>query len=144
MSERLINQSVAEWLKAHPNNMVLVTAETPVCEVVKLMLESDTRDAYVMESEHVKGHLGFNKLVNYLFSQERPVHSHRQLFNRIADVSVIDIMDPHYAYCRVNEKVNDVLHRQLQHDVGDLIILDMDDSPVGVVKLTEVVWESLK
>jgi predicted transcriptional regulator len=63
---------------------------------------------------------------------------------RLIEQSVADIMDPHYAYCRPNEQVNAVLHRQLQHDVSDLIVLAADDSPVGVVRLTEVVRESLQ
>lgn len=144
MTERLIEQSVAEWLAQHPAQMVVVTQDTPLVTVVKLMLEHDSRDAYVVEGNRVRGHVGFNKLLNYLFTQERPVHSHRQLFSRIADISVVDIMDPHYAYCRPNEQINAVLHRQLQHDVTDLIVLATDDSPVGVVKLTEVVRESLQ
>jgi len=144
MTERLIEQSVAEWLEQHPARMVLVTQNTALVHAVKLMLDNEARDAYVVEGKRVHGHLSFNKLLNYLFTQERPVHSHRQLFSRIAEISVADIMDPHYAYCRPDEQINAVLHRQLQHDVTDLIVLASDDSPVGVVKLTEVVRESLQ
>lgn len=144
MTERLIEKSVAQWMETHPLRGVLVTPETPLVNVVKLLLDTDSRDAYVIESDRVRGHLGFSKVVSHLFSHERPIHSHRQLFSLIADISVADIMDPHFAYCRQSEQINAVLHRQLQHDVTDLIVLASDDSPVGVVRLTEVVRESLQ
>lgn len=144
MTERLIELSVGQWMKQHPATLVMVTQTTPLADVVKLMLDNQARDAYVVEAQRVHGHIAFNKVVNYLFTQERPVHSHRQLFSRIADITVADIMDPHFAYCREDEQINAVLHRQLQHDVTDLIVLASDDSPLGVVKLTEVVRESLQ
>jgi hypothetical protein len=53
-------------------------------------------------------------------------------------------MDPHYAYCRENEVLSDVLHRQLESDIDDLIVLSSDNMLCGVVVLNELVRESLK
>lgn len=143
MTEQIIDLSVSEWLTRHPNPMVLVEPDTPLLEIVKLLLEVDSRDAYVVDKGRVKGHLAINKLVNHLFTQDRPVHSHRQLFARVAAASAAELMDPHFAYCREDERINQILHRQLQCDVSDLIVLASDNTPKGVVKLTQVVRESL-
>jgi predicted transcriptional regulator len=144
MSERIIEQSVGEWLQEHPTEMVLVAPDMPLLEIVRALLNKDARDAYVVENERVLGHLGFNNLVNHLFTQERPVHSHRQLFARVALPNAAELMDPHFAYCREDERINRILHRQLQCDVSDLVVLASDNTPIGVIKLTEVVRESLQ
>jgi predicted transcriptional regulator len=144
MSERIIELTVAEWLQAHPNALVTVSADTGLRDIVKTLIEHDSRDAYVLENGRVKGHLSFNKLVNHLFCHDRPVHSHRQLFAQVAAATAGELMDPHFAYCRENEKINQILHRQLQTDVTDLVVLAADEAPTGVVKLTEVVRESLR
>lgn len=144
MSEQIIESSVAEWLRQHPAELVSISAETALIDIVKTLLEHDSRDAYVIEDNQVKGHLSFNKLLNHLFSHDRPVHSHRQLFARVAAATAGELMDPHFAYCREDEKINQILHRQLQCDVCDLVVLAADNAPVGVIKLTEVVRESLR
>lgn len=144
MTETIINLTVGQWLKNHPHGLVMVDPATPLLEIVQQLLDADSRDAYVVENNRVLGHLGFNDLINHLFTQERPIHSHRQLFARVAVATAAELMDPHLAYCREDEPINQILHRQLQCDVSDLIVLASDDSPLGVVKLTEVVRESLR
>lgn len=144
MSESIIELSVREWLQQHPAELVTVAMDTALLDIVKALLKFDARDAYVVENGQVRGHLGFNKLINHLFSHDRPVHSHRQLFARVSAAFAGELMDPHFAYCREDEKINQILHRQLQCDVNDLVVLAADNTPVGVIKLTEVVRESLQ
>lgn len=144
MAERSIELTVKQWLKYHPVKLVAVAPATGLLDIVKVMLQLNARDAYVVENNQVLGHLSFTKLVNHIFSEERPVRSHRQLFAHVAVASAVELMDPHFAYCREQEIINQILHRQLQSDVSDLVVLGSDDAPVGVIKLTDVVQESLK
>lgn len=144
MTQQIINLTVADWLTLHgEHRLVKVAPDAALCDVLKEMLDADSRDAYVVSHNRVIGHLGFNKLLNHLFSEERPVHSHRQLFAQVTLADASEIMDPHFTYCRENERINDILHRQLQCDVSDLVVLAADNSPIGVVKLTDMVRESL-
>lgn len=144
MTERIINLTVGQWLQQHQHGLVVVRPDTALPDIVKALLASDSRDAYVVDKGKVLGHLGFNKLVNHLFSPERPVHSHRQLFAQVTTATAAELMDPHFTYCREDEPVNQVLHRQLQSDITDLIVLATDNAPLGVVRLTELVRESLQ
>ncbi len=145
MTQRIIDKTVKDWLSQHQQPMVLVAADTSLLDILRQMLAADCLDAYVVEDNRVKGHLSFNKVVNHLFTQERPIHTHRQLFARIStDSEAEELMDPHFAYCRPDEKINQVLHRLLQCGVSDLIVLATDDSPLGVVKLTQLIRESLQ
>ncbi|MTI62477.1 CBS domain-containing protein [Methylophaga sp.] len=144
MTERIITLSVTEWLQKHPAMLVSVSPDTDILDIVRAMLAHESRDAYVIENGRVRGHLSFNKLVNHLFSHDRPVHSHRQLFARVSAATAEELMDPHFAYCREDEQINQILHRQLQCDVSDLVVLATDNTPIGVIKLTEVVRESLQ
>lgn len=144
MSETIINLSVGQWLKDHPHGLVAVAPDMALPDIVRQLLATDSRDAYVVENNRVLGHLGLNKLINHLFPHERPVHSHRQLFAQVAVATALELMDPHFTYCRDDESINDILHRQLQCDINDLVVLASDNAPIGVVKLTEVVRESLK
>lgn len=145
MTQWIIEKTVQDWLTQHQQPMVLVAPDTSLLDILKQMLAADCLDAYVVEDNHVLGHLSFNNLVNHLFTQERPIHTHRQLFARIsADAGAEELMDPHFAYCRPDEQINQVLHRLLQVGVSDLIVLAPDDSPMGVVKLTQLIRESLQ
>lgn len=144
MAETIIDMTVAEWLQLHPQQLVFVACETPILEIVKALLKADAHDAYVIENHRVLGHLSFTKMVNHLFSHERPVHSHRQIFAQVIQPTAAELMDPHFAYCRESENINQILHRQLQCEVTDLVVLGTNNAPIGVIKLTDVVRESLK
>lgn len=145
MSEHIVELSVAEWLQRYPEAVVTVSSNASLADVLRTMLDHASRDAYVVEENRVKGHLGLNKVVRHLFAQDRPEHSPRQLLARVAmAATAAELMDPHFAYCREDERIAQVLHRQLQSDISDLVVLAADDSPLGVIKLTEVVRESLQ
>jgi predicted transcriptional regulator len=144
MIARIKDLSVAEWLEKHPNQAVLVEPETPLEDVIKACLDRQADDAYILDAGKIEGHLALSKLVNHVFCHERPVHTHRQLFARVSQLTAADLVDPHFAYCRPEEKINEILHRQLQSNVQDLLVLAADSSPLGVVNLKQVVRESLK
>lgn len=143
MTRTIIDLSVDEWLRSHQRMPVQVAAGDDLEYVARQMLASRTRDAYVVTQQRVHGHLGFNQVVNYLFTQERPIHTHRQLFARVAVPTAGEVMDPHYPYCRPDEALCDVLHRQLASAIDDLLVLAADDTLLGVIRLEELVLESL-
>lgn len=144
MSCQIIDLTVGEWLQLHQAEPVLVSADMPLKHVAEQMLIRGHRDAYVAREQTILGHLNFNKVINHLFAHERPIHTHRQLFACVTEATAAELMDPHYAYCRENEVLSDVLHRQLESDIDDLIVLSSDSMLCGVIVLNELVRESLK
>lgn len=136
--------TVSNWLANHPETAVIVAANASMSEVAQLLLENNSRDAYILEDKKVIGHLSFGKTTNYLLSEHRPIHTHRHLFSRITDPIAEEVMDPHFAYARIEESLCEVIHRQLERDVDTLIVLAEDNSSLGAIKLREIVAESLK
>jgi CBS-domain-containing membrane protein len=137
--------TVSNWLANHPETPVIVAANASMAEVAQSLLENNSRDAYILDDEQkVIGHLSFGKMTNYLLSEHRPIHTHRQLFSRITDPTAEEVMDPHFAYARIEESLCEVIHRQLERDVDTLIVLAEDNSLLGSIKLRELVAESLK
>lgn len=137
--------TVETWLANHSEMPVIVAANASMSEVTQRLLENNSRDVYILDDEKkVIGHLSFGRAANYLLSEHRPIHTHRQLFSRITDPTAAEVMDPHFAYARIEESLCEVIHRQLERDVDTLIVLAEDNRLLGSIKLREIVAESLK
>lgn len=144
MTEQIINSTVADWLLQHPAMPILVTDDVSVSAVAITMLDNAARDAYVCDGDAILGHLSFVKVMNHVFAHERPIHTHRQLFSRVTETDINELMDPHFQYCRPDEKLADVLHRQLESGTDDIIVLNRMNRVEGVIRLTEVLKASLQ
>ncbi len=138
------NMSVADWLVDHPVEPVVIPTDTTMDTVAQLLLANNSRDAYMLDNNKIVGHLGFANMANHLLAEHRPTHTHRQLFSRITEPTVGDVMDSHFAYARSDESLCEVIHRQLERDVDTLVVLADDGSLLGAIKLSELVAESLK
>lgn len=144
MACEIIDMTVEQWIADHSEKPVTLMADASLTDVANALLTANSRDAYIIDDkQRIKGHLAFNKVINHLFTHVRPIHTHRQLFARVTEPTAAELMDPHFAYCRLDEALCDVIHRQLGRDVDDLVVVAQDNSLLGVVKLRELLIESL-
>lgn len=138
------NIIVSTWLASHPETPVVVAGNMTMSEVAQILLANNSRDAYILDEDKVIGHLSFGTMANYLLSEHRPTHTHRQLFARITEPTAAEVMDPHFAYARIDESLCEVIHRQLERDVDTLVVLADDGKLLGSIKLRDLVAESVK
>jgi len=133
--------TVGQWLAAHHRIPVTVAPETSLGRVAELLLDTDgSRDAYVTEDDGlVTGHLSFGRVVNHLLLAHKPIHTRRQMFERVTGATAGELMDPHFVSATVEDELNDVLHRQLDRLIDDLVILDKQGRLLGSVNLRQVV-----
>jgi CBS domain-containing protein len=131
---------VKEWLARNPATALVVPAGCSLVEALDRMLDTpEARDVYVVdERNRVIGHLGRHRLAHYLFAAQRPVHTRRQLMDRIAAGTALESMSRHFAAARPDEDLDDVLHRMLEHAVEDLPVIGEDGTLVGAVNLGAV------
>ncbi|HHA18237.1 MAG TPA: CBS domain-containing protein [Methylophaga sp.] len=145
IEEKFSDITVSNWLTTHPETPVIVTASASMPEVAQLLLDNNSRDAYILDDDKkVVGHLSFGKTIDYLLSEHRPKHTHRYLFSRITEATAVEVMDPHFAYARIEESLCEVIHRQLERGVDTLVVLAEDSRLLGSIQLRELVAESLK
>ena len=133
--------TVGQWLAAHHQIPVTVASETSLGRVAELLLDTDgSRDAYVVEDDGlVIGHLSFGRVVNHLLLEHKPMHTRRQLFERVTGATASELMDPHFVSATIDDELDDVLHRQLDRLIDDLVVLDEQGRLLGSVNLRQLV-----
>jgi len=137
--------SVADWISDHPVEAVIVEPETSMADLAQKMLSTQCRDAYIADPHgKIIGHLGFGKVASHLLSEHRPEQSHRQLFSRVTEPVASELMEPHYAFARIDESLCEVIHRQLESGIDILLVLTESGEKLGAIKFQELVEESLK
>jgi predicted transcriptional regulator len=143
-NERTTN-TVASWLLEHANEAVLVYKNTTINEVADRLIGSHQRDAYVIDDDnHVLGHIGFDKIANHVLSEHRSTHTRRQLFARVTEPFAYELMNPHFIYAYHDELLCDVIHRQLDHGIEELVVIDRQTHEVfGIIKLRDVITDSV-
>jgi CBS-domain-containing membrane protein len=131
---------VSDWIRQNPGMAVTVSAESTLEQVMDQLLEQPClRDIYIISEEgYVIGHLSHKKMTHLYLSEHRPVHTRRQIMERVAHGSARELMESHFAYALPDEELDDVLHRQLDHDVEDMPVLDERGILLGVINLTMV------
>lgn len=136
---------VAEWLEGHPAEAVTVMPEDTLETLLERLLAPSCclRDLYVLLGDgSLAGHISRKRLAAYLLSEHRPVHTRRQLMDRVAGVgSALDFMDRHFPTAAPDEELEDVLHRQLEHEIEDMPVIDASGALLGAVNLTQVLRE---
>lgn len=130
---------VSTWLKAHPRALRTVARDAPVEEALARLLEDPSlRDVYVADDDGcLLGHVSEHKIARHLLGHHRPVLTRRQIMQRVAGATAGELMNAHFPIARPDDELDEVLHRQLEHDVEDLPILE-DDRPIGAVNLRQV------
>ncbi|NQY26494.1 MAG: CBS domain-containing protein [Piscirickettsiaceae bacterium] len=136
--------SVNDWMTTHSETAVVVSVTATMEDIAQVLLENNSRDAYVVDNNIVVGHLGFANVTNHLLTEHRPTHTHRQLFSRVTEPTAAEVMDSRFAYARCDESLCEVIHRQLERDVETLVVLAENGSLLGAIELRDLLAESLK
>lgn len=131
---------VSDWIRLHPQKAVTAPPEWTLGQIVERVLaEPGVRDIYVVGDDgRVLGHISHRRLARLFLAEHRPVHTLRQIFERVAGGVADELMDTHFVSAHPDEELDNILHRQLEHDVEDMPVLDADGVVLGVVRLREV------
>ncbi|MBE0438991.1 MAG: CBS domain-containing protein [Gammaproteobacteria bacterium] len=140
-----LGKTLDDWLEQHQAQPVIVDETASICELANELLAMGKRDAYVVNNTHrVIGHISYAKVANQLLSEHRSTHTHRQLFARVIEPTAKELMDPHFTSAYKDELLCDVIHRQLDHGLDDLIVLDRDShKALGVIQMSDILAESI-
>jgi predicted transcriptional regulator len=129
---------VSEWIHKNPGNTITVPPEWELDKIIDRMLEEQClRDIYVVsEDGHVIGHLSHKKLVRLLLSEQQPVHTRRQIMERVSEGTAQEIMESHFVFASPDEELDNVLYRQLDRDIEDMPVIDDESKLLGTVNMT--------
>ena len=134
---------VSDWISQHPDTVVTVPESAGLDEILSLLVDNVAmRDAYVVDEDgRVIGHLTHRRLAHMLLADQRPTHTRRQIMERIAGGAAGELMDRDFVYATPNEALDEVVHRQLTHDVEDMPVLKEDKRLLGAINLRAVLSE---
>ena len=137
---------VSDWLAQHPDVVVTVPADCPVDAVIaRLLRETCLRDVYVVDGDgRLLGHITHKRLAEHLLAEHRPVHTRRQLMERVAGGTAKDFMNSSFVVAAPSEALEDILNRQLEMEIEDMPVLDESGNVLGAVNLTSVLREFMR
>ncbi len=137
---------VSEWISQCPGHTITFPPDWPLEKVVDLMLaEKYLRDIHVvLEDKRVCGHLSHKKLVRLLLAKHQPVHTRRQIMERVSGGTAQELMNSEFVYARPDEELDNVLFRQLDHDIEDMPVIDDEGVLLGTVNMTVALKEIRK
>ncbi len=136
---------VSSWLARHPGTAATVQPDDSLSIVLDRLLDAPCclRDLYVVDRYgHLAGHISHRRLAEYMLAEHRPVHTRRQIMDRVAGAGgAVDFMDLHFPTASPEEELEDVIHRQLDKGLEDMPVVDPDGTLLGAVNLTQVLRE---
>jgi CBS-domain-containing membrane protein len=137
---------VSEWLARYDGKAVTVRSGCAIAEVLEwLLAESCRRDLYVVDDDdRLLGHLSHKRLAEHVLAEHRPAHTRRQLMERVSGGTADDLMDGAFARASPDEELEDVLHRQLEHEIEDMPVIDGAGRLLGAINLTRVLQELVR
>ena len=138
--------NVRQWIDSHPHTAVTVNLNASVEQAIDMMLaESCARDVFVLdEAGRVVGHLSHIRMAKRILGEHRPVHTRRQLMERVLGGKVDEMMDPEVPVARLDEPMDEVISRQLSKQLEDMPVLDDRGRLIGAINLSTVLrqWRS--
>ena len=134
---------VIDWLHAHPRTLVTVSANASVDDAIDRMLnETCVRDVFVLDQQgRIIGHLSHIRLAKILLLEHRPVHTRRQLMERVAGGTVYEFMDSEIYLAYEHEPLDEVFSRQLSKQPEDMPVVNQQGLLIGAVNLSQVLRE---
>ena len=137
---------VSEWMHSFPGHIVRIHPESSLEQAVDQMLSGAcVQDIYVVSDEDlVLGHLSQRRLVSLLLAEHRPMHTRRQIMERVVVGSAEELMESEFVFARPDEELGDVLHRFVEYGLQDMPVLDEQCQLVGGINLNTVLREMRK
>lgn len=137
---------VSEWICRYPGQIVTICPESSLEEAVdQLLSEPCVQDIYVVSAENlVLGHLSHKRLACLLLAEHRPIHTRRQIMERVVYGVAGELMEAEFAFARPDEELDDVLCRFVEHDLQDMVVIDEQRVLVGGINLNTVLREIRK
>ncbi len=134
---------VSDWIQAHPALAATIAQGAALEQAMDRMLDQAcVRDLYIVtETGSIAGHLSHKKLAHLLLAEHRPVHTRRQLMERVASETVDELMYTHFVFAHPDEELDNVLHRQLEHEIEDMPVIDDQGTVLGVINLSTMLRE---
>ncbi len=131
---------VAEWLRLHPQDTATLGPDWPLERILdRLLATPGLRDLYVADAQgRLLGHISHRRLAQMVLIEHRPVHTRRQILERVARGSARELMETHFASASPEEELDDVLDHLLEHGVENMPVVDAAGRSLGVINLTEV------
>lgn len=134
---------VSDWIVKHPYEVITVTSNASTEEALDAMLAQPcARDIFVIDDDgKIVGHLSHIRLAKNILMEQRPVHTRRQLMERVVGGNVSELMDPEIYLARCDEPLDEVLSRQLSKQLEDMPVVDKKEKLIGAINLSEVLRE---
>lgn len=131
---------VSEWIRHHRGAVITVSPELSLQELLERLLhEPCLRDLYVVEDgDKLIGHVSHKRIAHLILAPHRPVHTRREIMERVAGGSARELMQTEFPSAHPDEDLDSVLHRQLEHDVEDMPVVGDDGTLLGAVNLSAV------
>ncbi|MFC1602701.1 CBS domain-containing protein [Pseudomonadota bacterium] len=129
-----------DWIKQHSKLPTTVKPDAAFDAILDLLLTIPClRDIYVASDDGILiGHISHHRLSQLLLAEYRPVHTRRQLIERVIAETAKEIMEPHFETAHIDEELDEILHRQLNSGVEEMPVLDDSGLPIGVINLTQI------
>jgi len=133
-----MTMTVAEWLNEHPGHILVVQEDAMLEETLALFKRyPDAQDIYVNDVKGcVVGHISKLRIASIVLAEHSQTHSHRQLIEQVASGNARELMGRHFPTARLDEALDDVIHRQLEHQLHDMAVLDAEGRLAGTISLT--------
>lgn len=137
---------VSEWMSRFPGQIVTIEPESSLEQTIDHMLAGAcVQDIYVVSGDDVVvGHLSHKRLAGLLLVEHRPIHTRRQIMERVVLGSVEELMAGEFIFARPDEELDDVLCRFVDHDLQDMPVLDEQGLLIGGINLNTVLREIRK
>ena len=137
---------VSDWLSQHPIKAGIVQEGWSLEQIMeKLLGNSRLKDLYVLNSnKQVIGHLGYKKLAKLVLAEHCVQHTRNQLLERVVPGSAVELMEVHFTRAKPDESLDEVIHRQLDHWVEDLPVVNQQGELMGVINLSNILLEVMK
>jgi len=137
---------VAEWINRFPGHIVTIHAESSLEQAVdQLLSRACVQDIYVVSGEDVVlGHLSHKRIASLFLAEHRPIHTRRQIMERVVLGPAEELMEGEFVFARPDEELDDVLCRFVDHDLQDMVVLDAQGVLAGGINLNTVLLEIRK
>lgn len=132
--------SVAQWLSEHPGHTLAVAEATSLDELLQQVNRyPEVQDLYVIDQRaHVVGHISKHRFANNILAEHSHSHSRRHLMERVFKGSAGELMERHFPTAALDEDLDSVIQRMLEHQLHDLAVLNKEGGLAGTVSLTEL------